>query len=262
MKRDMFKKILEVFDDTLPLAESYETLTTCFPEFYYLAMTDQNEKYHQEGNALRHTIAAMHVIDSLALSDDFIISHAVMLHDIGKSVVRMQCPGGLHEKFSALMADVFLDRWYPLLEIDVKHAIINLVANHMRVPQRTGKIRKLKEDLLPATIEQWYWVGVADCLGRTPVNFARIKKMECVVQQVSTKEQRKENKSFINGKFLIAHNLTPSPLFSKIIKGGEAAELNGLISSYEEAEEWFNTFYADLLSEEEIEKENNKDTEE
>lgn len=236
-----------------------QLLKDSYPELYNLVGVRQSPTYHFEGTAFRHTIMVMKVAIDLTRGhededDTIIIRHAALLHDSGKKLSRMY--EGRHEIYSVVLAENFLNRVYPNKEMpsDMKRAITNIIACHMRFPKSRSGVRKLVAALYPATISQWEVVCTADMCGRIPRNTDTLSKISDIITISENLHEPVYTKGIIDGRYLILKGLTPSPFFSFIIEKALSAEEDGKFSDEEGADIWYDENAIDIHHEYEEQK--------
>ncbi len=228
------KKILTNNNSDVSFLGLIRTTLLCYilPELYTIRNIRQPEKFHPEGDVWQHT---MIVISKLSIYQNFELSLAGLLHDIGKSVTQNYDDGKMtfhgHADVSTEITKRICDRLK--LSNDSKDKIVWLVENHM-MPLNIENIRKSKLKCLMASIyyEDLIKLHEADCnsTGR------KIKSIEIMKKKYAEFiEEGKLPQPLINGKDLIDFGLKPGPSFSKILKEIRNLQLDGKINIKDEA---------------------------
>lgn len=202
----------------------------------------------EKGNAFTHTMLAIDT--ARKVSDDPIVIWATLLHDIGKGEPDVDLNGKLvfydHDEKGEIIADEML-RGLKFSNED-RITITNIVKNHMRVKHlpemRRAKVRLLMTEdyfdklLLVSDIDSRSSIheDYASNLGkRAFVKFAEKFKDSFGDEPIMPKP-------LINGKDLIDLGLKPSAKFKTILKEIEEAQLDGTITSREEALKYLDDF--------------------
>ena len=233
--REEFIKMLDLNKPrkVIELLFKFSLIHHMLPSVAALENEEQNPVWHPEGTALVHTLEALKYVKD----ENYIIKLAVLLHDIGKPKVhkihegRIVTPG--HAAVGAEMVkDILTDLRFPNNEIEL---ISWLVGSHM-LPAHKMRKCKLKRLLAHPHIEDLIKVMRADKLGSLNNNpdktvvfeFLKAKLIEWTPEEIKPEP-------LISGKDLIALGLKPSPLFKEILNNISDMQLEGIISTKEEA---------------------------
>jgi tRNA nucleotidyltransferase (CCA-adding enzyme) len=237
----------------LALMKEWEMLEALAPELLPLASTPQDPGWHPEGDVWTHTLQV--VDEAAALLDDLRADRprqlAVMLgalaHDLGKPATtrpedgRIRSPG--HEEAGLVPATALLDRWnvHTLLGYDVRGQVLALVAQHLKPGQlydarervSDGAIRRLARKVEPDLL---YRVAKADCLGRSPGRFEPVA-MEWFRERVRQLDvASRPPEPILKGRHLLAMGLSPGPEIGRLLQAVYERQLDGAVTSLEEAE--------------------------
>ena len=221
------------------------------PELVPLAATPQDPEWHPEGDVWTHTLLAMDQAAPLVADLDRALALTVMLatllHDLGKPATtrfergRVRSPG--HEEAGVPPATSLLDRWnvHTLLGYDVRAQVLALVANHLKPGQlyddrdrvSDGAIRRLAARCEPVLLDR---VARADCQGRTG-HFPPVA-MDWFLERVRALDvARKPPDPLLRGRDLLALGLPPGPEVGRIVRAVYERQLDGAVTTLEEARE-------------------------
>jgi tRNA nucleotidyltransferase (CCA-adding enzyme) len=240
----------------LALMRDWEMLGEVGPELLPLGATPQDPQWHPEGDVWTHTLQ---VVDEAAglledLADDRPRALTVMLgalfHDLGKPATtfrdtedgHIRSPG--HEEAGVAPAASLLDRWnvHSLLGYDVRAQVLALVAHHLkpgelyreRARVSDGAIRRLARRCEPDLL---YRVARADCLGRLPGRFEPVA-MEWFREKVRALDVAvKPPDPLLRGRDLLEMGLAAGPEMGRVLKAVYERQLDGAVSTVEEARE-------------------------
>ena len=215
------------------------------PEVDCLWDCEQSPKWHSEGNCGIHS---MMVLDATREKTDSLDTlWAALLHDIGKpatSVVNekgnITCHG--HDKLGAEMTDAVMRRMKA--SNDHREMVVSLVADHMKA----GVADEMKKATLRKFVAQDNFTELmnlfeADCESSRPADPEREDKkldgVKLLKEFASTFEEPKAlPEPLVTGKDLIALGLKPGPQFGVILDRVSEEQLEGTLSSKDEALEF------------------------
>lgn len=236
------------------LMKEWGMLPVLAPELAPLEDTPQDPEWHPEGDVWVHTLQ---VIDQAALllddlGDDRPRALTVMLgslcHDLGKPGTTEHVDGRIrsrgHEEAGLSPTTALLDRWnvHTLSGYDVRHQVLALVAQHLKPGQlyddrdrvSDGAIRRLARKVEPNLL---YKVAKADCLGRRPGRFEPVA-MDWFMERVRQLEvQVKPPDPILKGREVLALGVKPGPEVGRIVKAVYERQLDGAVTTLEEARE-------------------------
>ena len=215
-----------------------------FPQLQSIIGVKQNKKYHPEGDVWTHTLMVIDEAAKLRVGDekeDLILMLSALSHDLGKAVTTKVVNGQIraigHEIKGEQIAIDFLQRLTSNKELITE--VAKLVRYHLMPIQlytngaKDGAIRRLSTKVNIKRLER---LARADYFGRGGVNrekfeagdwlLSRAKALNCLEQPP---------KSLIRGKDLINLGLKPSAKFKEILNSVYKAQLNGEISTKQEA---------------------------
>ncbi len=214
----------------------FELLDECglleqvLPEVKAFQGVQQPPEFHPEGDVWTHVLMMLDELDKPTPA----LSLGVLLHDVGKPPTftvadRIRFSG--HAEVGADMARKILSRLkFPNDEIE---QVTSLVANHMRFKDvQQMRLSTLKRFLCLPRFEEHLELHRLDCLasnGYTEAyNFVQEKLVE--FRQEELRPQR-----LVSGNDLIAAGFKPGPGFRQALEAVETAQLEGDISTREQA---------------------------
>ena len=235
------------------LMKQWSILAAIAPELLPLEETPQDPGWHPEGDVWVHTLQ---VVDEAAalipdLGDDRPRALTVMLaslcHDLGKPGTTTHEDDGHirsrgHEEAGIPPTTSLLDRWnvHTLLGYDVRAQVFALVAQHLkpgllyddRDRVSDGAIRRLARKVEPDLL---YRVAKADCLGRRPGDFEPVA-MDWFLERVRRLNvEVRPPDSILRGRDVLALGVAPGPEVGRIVKAVYELQLDGTVTTLEEA---------------------------
>ncbi len=212
------------------LLDTSGLLQEVLPEVAAMKGVEQPPEFHPEGDVWIHTLIMLEGLREPSLE----LALGVLLHDIGKPATfraadRIRFDG--HVEKGVEIAHRLLNR------LRFPHAVIEqveaLIANHMRfkdVPDmRESKLRRFLR--MPA-FDEHLELHRLDCLSShgslTNYDFAIAKLRDVPSEQLSPV-------LLVNGHDLIAAGCKPSPAFGPALREAEDAQLEGRVTTKEEA---------------------------
>ena len=237
----------------LALMKDWGMLPVVAPELLPLGATPQDPQWHPEGDVWTHTLQ---VVDEAALlvgdlEEDRPRALTVMLaslaHDLGKPATTLRADDGHvrspgHEEAGVEPTTSLLDRWnvHTLLGYDVRAQVLALVADHLkpgelykeRARVSDGAIRRLARKCEPDLL---YRVARADCLGRRPGRFEPVA-MEWFREKVRELDVAvRPPAPLLRGRELLELGMTPGPEVGRILQAVYERQLDGAVTSPDEA---------------------------
>lgn len=240
----------------LRLLYELEIAEKLFPELQALVGVPQEPDWHPEGDVDVHTMLvvdeAARLIEELPYPKKVAVMLGAVCHDLGKPATTAESDGRIrslaHDEAGVEPTLSFLDRLkiHTLDGYDVREQVVQLVRYHLK-PGEFYKVRdkvgdgafrrlagKVEPDLL-------YRVAKADSLGRNAPWVPREKwfdseAQEWFIEHVRELEvEEKGPKPLLLGRHLIEMGLEPSPVFGDIIDEVFEKQLDGEITTIEEA---------------------------
>lgn len=227
-----------------------------FPEMKALVGVPQEAEWHPEGDVDVHTLLvvdrARELIDDLPYAKKVTVMLGALCHDFGKPSTTKFFDGRwrshAHDEAGVEPTVSFLDKIgiYTLDGYDVREQIIQLVRYHLKpgefYKQREnlgdGAFRRLARKVEPDLL---YRVSRADTLGRNADWIPKAKWFDAVPQEWFIERARElaveteAPKPLLLGRHLIELGLQPSAKFGEITKAVYEMQLDGKVSSLEEA---------------------------
>ena len=208
-------------------------LKEVLPEVEDLHGVEQPPKYHPEGDVFIHT---MLLLEHIAYSNAE-VGWSALLHDVGKKGTFSIIDGRIrffgHEEKGANMAEEILQR----LKLPAKTIknVVKAIAGHMRFSHvqvmRQSKWRQyLADPNFPLELE----LHRLDCMACHQMVDNYLVMLDRI-NELALAGVAPVPKPLITGKDLLKMGLKPSPQLGKILKKIEELQLEGVISTREEA---------------------------
>ncbi len=208
-------------------------LEVVLPEVAAMSGVAQPPEFHPEGDVFVHTCLMFRRAGRLHPE----LALGILLHDVGKPPTfkvaeRIRFDG--HAEVGAKMADSICRRLR--LPNETLREVVDLVRDHLRFMHvREMRDSTLKRFLRKENFGDHLELHRLDCLAShgdlTNYDF-------CVHKLAEFSREKIRPRPLLNGHDLIRAGLEPGPIFSKILGELEDAQLEGRITSREEALEW------------------------
>ncbi len=234
--------------EALTLLYKTNLLQHILPEAVELKGCPQPPEFHPEGDVFAHTELMLDIFSRNIPEDKFsreVLAWALLLHDIGKPAV-ISVDGRIrfnrHDYLSAEMSDTILERLKrPKKVIEAVHELIGrhihfATLERMRLPKRR---RFLQDPLFPLHLE----LHRIDCQASHGILDTYYFGLSALEEERS---RPPEATSLLGGNDLIALGYKPGPLFGKILTALKDAQLEGIVTSREEAQDWLRKYYRDI----------------
>jgi len=209
------------------------------PEILALQGCEQPPQFHPEGDVFVHTRLMLSLLPPDA-SLPLVLS--VLFHDIAKPATqtidadtgRIRFNG--HDKLGAEMTEAILRRLK--YANDIIDATTAAVANHMHfIGVQQMRTATLKRFLARPHIDDELALHRADCLGSNGLldnyDFLQQKRTE-----FATTQEPLIPPPLLNGRDLIALGWTPGPHFTGLLHAAQTLQLEGILTTKEEAIAW------------------------
>jgi len=243
--RDEFTKLLtegaarrgfELLDET-------HLLPHLLPEIAQMKGVEQPPQFHPEGDVWIHTLL---MLEGLPPQSSPTLAWGVLLHDVGKPPT-FSPPSGpsgrirfdRHVEVGTRMAEQICERLR--FSNDDTAQIASLVANHLRfkdVPQM--KRSTLKRFVRLNRFEEHMELHRLDC-SSSHRNLENYEFMRRFLAETPPAEVRPVR--LLTGDDLIGLGFRPGPKFKEILEAAEDAQLEGNISTREDAVIWVRKYY-------------------
>jgi tRNA nucleotidyltransferase (CCA-adding enzyme) len=231
------------------LALDLGVVARLWPELERLVGCGQEPEWHPEGDVWTHTLLVVdrmrERIDDLPRPPQATLMLGAVTHDFGKPATtalidgRVRSPG--HEEAGVAPADAFLDRLnvWTMNGFDVRRQVLGLVAHHLKPGMwhkaelvGDGAFRRLAQKV---DLELLARLAEADCLGRTG-------EFDCSAMAWFLERARKlgvEHRPpppLLLGRHVLGLGLAPGPAVGAVLKAVYDAQLDGEITTLEEAQ--------------------------
>ncbi len=217
-------------------------LESILPEITALKGVQQPPEFHPEGDVWNHV---MKMLENMH-NPSSVLALSVLLHDAGKPETyseedRIRFDN--HTKVGERIAEEVCRRLR--LSRQETETVKSLVAQHLRFMHvRDMRQGKLKRFLLGPLFNEHLELHRLDCIGsHEDLSIYQF----CLDKLKEYEREVPPQKPLINGDDLIALGFTPSPLFKEILAEAEDAQLEGTITSAEEARELVLKKFGHLL---------------
>lgn len=221
------------------LLDTTKLLKVLLPEIAAMNGVEQSPDFHPEGDVFDHTLLMLaHLIGPTET-----LAYGCLLHDVAK-------PGCIkkegdritfygHTEKGAEIAVAILKRLKRSRA--VWERVAYLVRNHLRHTQAPKmRLSTLKRFLGEEGIEELLELTRIDALAASgDLQYYHF----CKQKMAELKQEGIHPEPLLRGRDLIAMGFSPGPLFHNILKEIEEAQLEGKISTKEQAVEWVNQQY-------------------
>ena len=229
----------------LDLLRQSGLLAHVLPELTATIPCEQSPDYHPEGTVYNHILR---MLELMPPDPEPSLPWAVLLHDIAKPLTssRDSKTGSIHfyghETLGAQMAEEILLRLrFPRRQTDEIVACVNQHMQFKDVPQmRKATVRRM---LLRPTFPLELALHRLDCLG----SHGRLDHYEFLIDEAEELARQPEIKPpLINGTDLIALGIDPGPAMGALLAEIREQQLQGELTSSEQARAWVQEQIASL----------------
>jgi poly(A) polymerase len=219
------RRALELLDKTALLNE-------VLPEIARMKGVGQPAQYHPEGDVWTHTLM---LLEQLEPNCSMTLAWGALLHDVGKPPTFRVAPDRIrfdgHVEVGVAMGADICRRFR--FSNDETHQILALIENHMRFADAERmKTSTLKRFFRIENFEEHLALHRMDCMAASRnldhYNFVRDRWL-------AMPEETVRPKPLITGRELIAAGYKPGAGFREMLRVAEDAQLEGLVSTEEEA---------------------------
>jgi poly(A) polymerase len=214
------------------LLDQTNLLEQVLPEIKKMQGVAQPPQYHPEGDVWIHTLM---LLEGLPAGCSKTLALGALLHDVGKPPTFRVAPDRIrfdgHAEIGTKMAAEICRRFR--LSNDDTGQVLSLVANHMRFADVTRmKDSTLKRFFRLPGFEQHLELHRLDCMSShrdlSLYDFAKEKFHALPAEEIRPAP-------LITGDDLIAAGYKPGPMFKELLTAVEDAQLDGSVSTREEA---------------------------
>ena len=242
------------------LAMDLEVVAKLFPELLALAGCEQEPEWHPEGDVWVHTLQvidrARERIDDLPRPQQLAVMLGAVCHDFGKPATTAFLDGRIrsidHEDQGVAPASVFLDRLnlHTIDGYDVRHQVLGMVAQHLkpgmwfkvRDEVGDGAFRRLAQKV---DLELLARLAKSDCLGRSPGTFD-CSAMDWFLERArALGVEHRAPAPILLGRHLLELGLKPGPAIGRILKAVYEQQLDGKVTTIDDAVELAKTMRAE-----------------
>lgn len=209
------------------------------PEIKAMEGCNQPVDYHPEGDCLQHTILALSKTP-LDASDELLMG--VLLHDVGKPAVMTvedRIRFNRHELKGKYLAETILKRLR--FSNEFTEHVVSLVENHMKfMSVKDMRVSRLKRFMTLPHFEDHMTLHMVDCLS----SHGSLENYDFVKDKLGSYEPEEiRPPRILTGNDLIGFGFTPGPFFKTVIEDVEDKQLEGVITSREQALEYVQKTY-------------------
>lgn len=220
---------MEILAETGLLAE-------ILPEVDALRGVEQPPQYHPEGDVWEHTLRMLDLLLSWkGQENDDRLAWAVLMHDVGKALTRSENETGIHFYGHVREGEKIAEKLMRRLKFSRRdmETILALIHCHMLfIHVQEMRPNRLKRFLRMPDFDLHLELHRLDCLG----SHAFLDNYEfCKSKLMDVRADELHPPRLLNGDDLIAMGFSPGPLFNEILRAVEDAQLDGEISTSEEA---------------------------
>jgi poly(A) polymerase len=219
------RRAFELLDET-------DLLVQVLPEVSRMKGVQQPPQFHPEGDVWIHTLM---LLEQLELGCPMTLAWGALLHDVGKPPTYREAPDRIrfdgHVEVGVAMTADICRRFR--FSNDETHQILALVDNHMRFADAPRmKSSTLKRFFRLENFPEHLALHRMDCLAA----HRNLEIYDFVRERYeSLPEQEVRPQPLLTGRELIAAGYKPGPAFKRMLQSVEDAQLEGSITSAEEA---------------------------
>jgi len=232
----------------MELLDESGLLRQILPEVAAMQGVEQPPQYHPEGDVWTHTLL---MLEGVPAGSSATLAWGVLLHDVGKPRTfrpisetgdRIRFDG--HVDVGVRMAEAICERLR--FSNQDSEQILALIANHMRFKDVSRmRASTLKRFIRLPRFDEHLALHRLDCLSShrhlDAYNFVRRTLEETPVEEIRPAR-------LLTGNDLQRLGYQPGPLFSKILRSLEDAQLEGLIRTREEAIGFVAQHYGEIAA--------------
>jgi poly(A) polymerase len=222
-------------------------LQQIFPEVAAMQGVEQPPQYHPEGDVWTHTLL---MLEGLPAGSSATLAWGVLLHDLGKPPTfrpvsetgdRIRFNG--HVDVGVRMAEAILERLR--FSNQDREQIVALIANHMRFKDVSRmRASTLKRFIRLPHFDEHLALHRLDCLS----SHRHLDAYDFVLRTLEeTPAEEMRPVRLLTGNDLQRLGYQPGPLFSKILRSLEDAQLEGTVRSREEAIAFVGQHYGETV---------------
>ncbi|HBH86692.1 MAG TPA: phosphohydrolase [Syntrophaceae bacterium] len=220
---------MEILAETGLLAE-------ILPEVDVLRGVEQPPQFHPEGDVWEHILRMLDLMSLCkGLENDQRLAWGIIMHDIGKACTRTENGTGIHFYGHVREGEKIAEKLMRRLRFSRTdmETILALIHCHMLfIHVQEMRPNRLKRFLRMPDFELHLELHRLDCLG----SHAFLDNYEfCTSKLAEVNADELHPPRLLNGNDLIDMGFSPGPLFSEILRAVEDAQLDGEITTSDEA---------------------------
>ncbi len=224
----------------IELASDLGLLRHILPEVEQMKGVRQPEEFHPEGDVWTHTMLALEIMEKEYPRPSVELAMAVLLHDVGKPPTykeKERIRFDRHSSVGAEMAEKIIRRLR--FSKNQQELVVAMVRDHQRFMQvRDMRKSTLKKFLRLENFDLHLKLHRIDCLA----SHSKLDNYDYVLEKLeefkSAGEEQLRPTRLLDGNDLIEMGLEPGPRFGKILNELEDAQLEGSITTRDEAIEF------------------------
>lgn len=227
------------------LLDELGLLEHILPEVHELHGVEQSEKYHPEGDAFEHTVKVLEGLDKMEKPSKT-LALAALLHDIGKKADTRVEDGKIishgHDETGAKMAEEVAKRLK--LTKEEREQVVALVRDHMvmHFRFRDMKPKNRRKWMMKPHFAELLELGRLDKLGGSG-DLSEYDEAKKLFEQFR-EEQEKYQKPLMQGRDLIDMGFKAGKYFGPILEEVRDLQLEGKITTLEEAKKYVASKYS------------------
>jgi poly(A) polymerase len=211
-------------------------LQEILPEVDCMQGVEQPPRFHPEGDVWQHTLIMLEILSKEKKSNvNPALAWGTLLHDVGKPVSRSEDENGVHFYGHVKLGEDIADKIMQRLKFSraQRETVLNLIGQHM-IFMNVQKMRpaRLKRFLRMPDFDLHLELHRLDCLASHGMldnyEFCRDQLQNLAVEELHPPR-------LLTGDDLIALGFTPGKIIGEIISALEDEQMEGRISSPDEA---------------------------
>jgi poly(A) polymerase len=214
------------------LLDATGLLAAVLPEIAQMKGVEQPPQYHPEGDVWIHTLM---LLEQLPVGCSMTLAWGALLHDVGKPPTFRRAPDRIrfdgHVEIGVAMGAEICRRFR--FSNEETRQVLALIENHMRfMDAQRMKDSTLKRFFRLDRFDEHLALHRMDCLAAS----GNLENWHYVRERLSSMpEESMRPKPLITGRELIAAGYLPGARFKEILGAAEDAQLEGAITTLEEA---------------------------
>jgi len=222
----------------------------CYPPLMALVDTPQEPCWHPEGDVWQHTMqvcrqaARVATREGVSERQRLVLLFAALCHDLGKPATTQRDDAGVlrsrgHAQQGVAPSGSFLSaigapQWLfaEVIPLVREHLV------HLHGKPTARALRRLANRLQPSNIVMWEQLIEADASGRSPLPANR-PAIAWLQMAQSLSVVARPPTMIVTGKWLLTKGMVPGPDVGIMLEAAWQAQLDGVIASADDAEQWW-----------------------